>query len=278
MAITTRSAQSVGGPRGGTAWFDSGEGFLLATIAGSTTPTTVITTTQPGLIPMQVISRPNPFFLTTLGSVATNQDVLDPTTILNTLYGFQVAASVVQAATIHLTLNLSVFRTVGLLSGAGTSAMTSIPLKAALTQAIPTAATLTITRVDGSATGTTLTLSAAAPAGATTLAVNSVNLSNAQFADGAYITYQVGGGPAFGWIAGAGAGTPTFPVGATVMAPAIAANTSLVTPASATWLGPGGTATTAGIPLQAGDVLVLNVLTDSSTVTASPIMIETLVS
>jgi hypothetical protein len=277
MGLTDRSTQSIGGPRGGTTWFDCGDSFSLATIAGSTTPSTVITTTQPGLIVCQTVTRPNPFIATTLGTIVSYQDVLDSTNIVQTLYGFQVTSAVVMQSTIHLTLTMSVYRVVGLTSGAGASGTTSITLKSALTQAIPDESTLTITKVDGSASTTaTVGPDVGAFAGATTIPVDSVNLTG--YADSSFIVWQVGNGPAFGWTAGAGAGTPAFPAGASIVAPAVAANTSLVTTGAIGWGGPGGTtaALAAALPVQAGDALVLNILTDSSTVTAQPMNIQPL--
>jgi hypothetical protein len=280
MGLTDRSSEAIGGPRGGTAWFDCGDSFSLATIAGSTTPSTVITTTQPGLIVCQTVTRPNPFYLSSLSSSQTYGDVLDATNVIQTLYGFQVTAAVVMASSIHLTLTMSVYRVVGLTSGAGASGTTSITLKAPLTQAIPDESTLTITKVDGSAsTTTTIGPDVGVAAGATTIPVDSVNLTG--YADSSFIVWQVGNAYAFGWAAGAGAGTPAFPVGASIIAPAnttpATGNSSLVA-GTAAWPGPGGTTTAlaAGLPVQAGDALVLNIVTDSATVTAQPMNIQPL--
>lgn len=272
MSLTSRANQSVGGPRGGTTWSDDGGGTLLAQIANSTTPTFVVTTTQPGLLPLYVVSRPNPFVATNATAIATNQDVLDSTAIVQTLYGFQVAASVLQAATVHLTMALSVYRTIGQLSATGLNG-TSITLKNPLTQALPNSASLTATKADGSGS-TTVTLTAAAPAGATVLTVTSVDLT--LYLVNSYFTYQVGGASAFGWTAGAAAGTPAFPLGGSVVAPINTANTAVVTTGAVVWNGAGApTAANSGmIPLQAGDLVAMNVVTDSATVTAAPLCVQ----
>lgn len=268
MALTERAIQSVGGPRGGSTWSDSGNGFAVSGGGTNGPATFTATTTLPGLMAVQTIGRPNPFYLN-YGQGLANQDFLDSTQIFQTLYGFQVSSSVVFAAAATLTMTMSVFRTVALLSGAGGNPVTSMPIKAPITQAIPSGSTLTITNSAG--TATSLTTSAITPAGATAIPISSVSL--AAFADSNSISWQVGNGPAFGWIAPA-TGTPVFPQGVSVVAPIVAANTSVITAGALPWPAPNGTTTAqaGALPLQAGDTLMLNLVTSSSTVAGIPLI------
>lgn len=270
MGLPDRFTIAKGGPRQGTCWDDEGDSFTLQNHA-----TISATTTVPGLFAAQTVTRPNPFIAA--GNVVESiLETVDATQIIQTLYGFQVTASVLQAALTNLTLTLSVYRTVGQQSGAGASGTTSLPLKLALTGAIPSGSTLTITKVDGSAS-TTVTTSAAAARGDTSIAVTSVNLTG--YADGSNLSWQVGNNPAFGWIGGSG-GTPAFPVGVSVVSPAVAANTSLITSGAVAWPSPNGVtaANAAGIPVQWGDSLMLNCVTSSSTATVQVLNIQPLLS
>lgn len=274
MALTTRSAQAIGGPRGGTTWIDSGNDYSLGG-SGTNGPTTFTATTSlPGNIVIQTIPLPNPFY-DSVGNLLAVQDILDSSNQIQHLYGFQVCASAAFSAQTTLTLEASVYRFVGTTASTfAPGTVTSIPLAAPLTQTIASGQTLTITHTG--ATNTTLTLSAQAAMGSSTLLVNSVNLSS--YAVGDWISWQVGGGAAFGWVGGSG-GTPVLPLGVPIVSPIIT-NTALVTTNAIPWPGPLGTtsAQTGAIGLHAGDSIVLNCVTSTSTVASIPTLnISTLI-
>ncbi len=128
---------------------------------------------------------------------------------------------------------------------------------------------------------TTLFLTQNAAVNTTIYKKNNFKINLTGYADGSFITWQVGGAYAFGWTAGAGAGTPAFPAGGSVVAPYNASNTFVVnTTGQPGWAGPGGTTSALGgsIHLQPGDALVLNVVTDSSTFATSILDIQTFIS
>jgi hypothetical protein len=274
MGLTDRSSEAIGGPRGGTAWFDCGDSFTLAGNGTNGHTSFTVTTTLPGNIAAQTVTRPNSFYLNYNQPLA-YQDFLDSTQLIQTLYGFQVTASAAMGAQTTLNLSMSVYRTVGTLSGAGGAATTSVPLTNPLTQAIPSGSTLTITKVDSSGTSASLTTSAVANAGATSIPITSANLTG--YATLSNISWQVGNNPAFGWLA-SGTGTPAFPLGVSVVTPIIAANTSLITSGVIPWPAPNGTTTaqTGCLPMQFGDGIVVTCTASSGTVTCQVLNIQPL--
>lgn len=255
MGLTDRRAESQGGPRGGTCWFDTGDSFTLQNHA------TVTATTTPNNLVAQTVTRPNQAIMNGALLVTVNDEALDATNVIQTLYGFQITAGAVLAPASTLTLSLSVYRQIGSVQTALTNgvAVTNIALQAPLNQPLPSGSVVTLTNAAGNST--TATLSAAAAFGATNLAINSLTPANT-YGVGSQITWQVGNQAAFGWLNGAGGGTPTFPAFTSVLAPPLTGNTSLVTTGGSA----AGTVGNSGLPVNAGDSLVVTLVTSSGTV------------
>ena len=72
----------------------------------------------------------------------------------------------------------------------------------------------------------------------------------------------VGGNAAFGWFAGAAAGTPAFAALTTVKMPAITTNTAMTTVGGYSY-----------VPVNPGDILLWVINTDSSTVAVPDIVV-----
>lgn len=255
MAYTDRAAEAIGGPRGGTTWFDCGDSFTLQNHAS------VTATTTNNLLPMQTVTRPNTFFLkgaygTGPSTIETYYDVLNTTdNWIQSIYGFQLTLATSLAASTVLRLTMSVYGSVGTLAAnlVAPTAVTTITLASGLTRPLPNGTVLTLTATDG--TTATVTLSAAAVLGQTILSITSFT-SAKTFNSAVAITWQVGNGPCFGWrsTADGDTGTPNFPGLVGIVSPAISANTSLV-----------GNGTNLALPVQPGDSMFLNLKVDSTT-------------
>lgn len=282
MALTTRFAQSSGGPLGGTTWFDNGGGILLDQRSSSGPGNITVTTTVPGLMNLAVVPRPNPFIAKTITGVETYFDVVDPTTTtIQTLYGFQVACSSLLAANADLIMTLSVYRLLGLFKTAGAASSTTIALKLPLTTKLTDEDTISLIDADGDDTTTTTI----GPGTGNNIGDTSINIDSTDtslYGIGSFVTYQVGNTWAFGWNSdeSAALGTPLFPAQVAVVAPINTANT-YVNAGTVGWSGRDGGTTAAnsgGIPLQPGDVIALNVLAFDDTVTLPPCVIQLLIS
>jgi hypothetical protein len=255
VGLTDRRAESEGGPRGGTCWFDTGDSFTLQNHATITANTTL------NQLCAQTVTRPNLAFLKGSQLVTINDDALDATNVIQTLYGFQITMGAALAASAALTLSMSVYRVVGALATAitGGVAITSATLAApGLAQPLPSGSVLTLTNAAGNTQA--VTLSAAAAFAQQILAINSVTPANS-YAVGNMAVWQVGNQAAFGWL-NSGAGTPTFPAFASALGPPLTGNTSLITTGGSA----AGTVGNAALPVQAGDSLIVNLVTSAGTV------------
>ncbi|HXA90641.1 MAG TPA: hypothetical protein VNW96_19155 [Mycobacterium sp.] len=271
MATTDRAGITRGGPRGGTEWADMGDSFTLQNHA------TVTATTTPNNLAAYTVTRPNAAILTAQsagGGVLQTvvDDFLDASNVIQTLYGFQVQASSVLAPQSTLTLSLSVYRQVGTLGVTVTGGVpiTSITLAVGLTQPIPSGQTLTLTNAAGNTQ--VVTLSAAAVFGQKVIPISSVTPANT-YAIGNPAVWQVGGQAAFGWLA-AGGGTPLFAAGASVLAPGLTGNTSLITTGGSA----AGTVGNSALSLQAGDSVVATIVTSAGTVVVPVCNVQPLIS
>lgn len=266
MGLTDRRAESQGGPRGGTCWFDCGDSFTLQNHAAVTASVTA------NNLVAQIVTRPNAAFMNGSQLVTVNDDALDATNVIQTLYGFQISMGAVLAASSILTLSMSAYRSVGALGVqvTGGVAITAITLAApGLDQPLPSGSVLTLTNAAGNTQA--VTLSAAAAFGQTILGINSVTPANT-YAVGNQASWQVGNQAAFGWLNGAGGGTPTFPAFISALSPALTGNTALITTGGSA----AGTVGNAGLPVQAGDALVVTLVTSSSTVSVPVCAIQPL--
>jgi hypothetical protein len=270
MGLPDRVGQAWGGPRGGTSWEDLGDSFTLQNHT-----TISATTSAPGLFPAYTVTRRNPFYNNSGIAQSLNSDNLDQTDLIQTCYGFQVSSSVVQAPLTNLTITLSVYRTIGTLAVNPNATVTSLILSLPLTQTIVTGSSVQLTNVTTGAV-TTLTTSGSSPAGGTTLNITSTAIN---IPVGSTLTWQVGNTYAFGWLgvsSGSG-GTPAFPVGGSILAPANTSNPFVVVgPTGAGWFAQ-TTIQTGFIPVQEGDVLMINTLTATGTATVNVLNIQPLI-
>ena len=252
MSLKVRELSVTGNPRGQSAWIDSGDQTILAPI----TVSTVV------LYPIQLI----PTVDTQLADGSYPGDVPNSEDSIARLNGAQVNFVTALAAAIHFNLAVQVVRSTPLgVAIASGVAITQVTLAQPLLSPMPSGQTFVATNAAG--TAQTFTTSQIAPSGSTVILVNSVT-PGAAYAVNNPLVYLVGNGPAFGWVAGASAGTPTFPAKGSVSMPAIAANTSLVTPV-------GGTGSF--MLLTQGDRIEAATSTDSSTVTMPAGILQTLV-
>lgn len=282
MALTTRFATSLGGPLGGTAWQDQGGEVQLSNSGTNGPASMTVTTTQPGLMAIAIVPRPNPFFSKSITGVETYLEVPDATTqTIQTLYGFQVALSTALVPNADLIMTLSVYRLLGLTNANGASGTTSIALQKALTTKLTDEDTITLVDIDADDTTTaTIGPGQGNNIGDTSIAVDSIDTT--AYLKGSFVTYQVGNTWAFGWNSdeSAALGTPAFPANVAVIAPINTANT-YVNAGTVGWSGRDGGTTAAnsgGIPLQPGDVIALNVLAFDDTVTLPPCVVQLLIS
>jgi hypothetical protein len=249
MALRTRQTVATGAPDGQSCWVDSGGRIPLGATTAGTSATAFMGHAVQGVAK------------TASGSVNV-ADFVPPGVSIRQLNGALLALSALLAAQTTLDVTLSVYRTVGTLGATGGASTTSVPLTVPLQTAMPSGSTATITELSGGAS-TTLTLTAAAPVGATSLAVSSVNLTG--YASGSPIVWQVGNGPVLGWLT-SGVGTPAFAAYSPVLMPWITANTSVQ----------GGSAGPNYLPLQVGDLFVASEQTSTSTVAVPSATITTL--
>lgn len=252
MSLKVRELASTGNPRGQSSWFDMGDQTILA---ASTVSTAV-------LYPIQLV----PIVDTQLADGSSPGDVPPAGDSVSRLNGAQVNFVTALAAAIHFNLGVQVVRTMTLGTAVTASvAITQVTLGQPLIAPMASGATFVVTNAAG--TAQTFTTSQIAPAGSTVVLVNSVT-PGAAYAVGNPVVFLVGNGPAFGWVAGAAAGTPTFGAKQSVSMPPIAANTALVTPV-------GGTGSF--LLLAQGDRIEASTSTDSSTVTMPAGILQTLV-
>lgn len=258
MGLRERMEVSTGGPDGGPTWGDEGDGFTLQNHASVTASGTA------NLLPVQTITQPN----TMLPNGQTQVDYLTPGTSIQSLFGAQITPTTTSGASFsaatNLTLALTVYRTLKL--GAALTngvAITSLPLAYPLLSPMVSGATVVLTNASGTQTAT---LSAAAAAGSTSLAINSLTPSSTYAVASTFAVTQVGNGPCFGWLYNTGGGftgfsgqngTPQLAAQASVLMPSIGSNTALVTPVNGTG---------SFLPVAAGDVIVCLLQTSSSTV------------
>jgi hypothetical protein len=240
MATKLRAAMSVTGPDGGGGWIDQGNSFNFPAISATKTMQN---------FPAEIAARVD----TQLSGGIAQGDSLVPSSgyagglqPIFRLNGAQVVMSALTAALANLTLGVRVMRSIDFLGTGGLTAamgaLTSIPLGAPLSTSMNSGGTFAVTNAAG--TTQLWTTSAAVPAGALAIAVNS-QTPNGTYIGGvanalspyARLTYQVGNAgaptttyaPVFGWVAPA-TGTPCFPASCSVVLPPITTNSAVVTP------------------------------------------------
>jgi hypothetical protein len=250
MGLKERATISMGGPDGGSTWSDMGDGFTLQNHAS------VTATTTPNILPGQTITQPNTLIVG--GGAAPDQ--LQAGTAIQTLYGAQLTTPAGLAASSILTLAVSVYRNLGLGTALASGvAITQINLKAPLISPMPSGQVISLSNVSGNTTSATL--SAAAVIGQQIVFINSLTPANL-YPVTSYAVVQVGNNQAFGWLNGAGGGTPYIPLNASLLMPAIAANTAI---------------TNGGVALNPGDEIAVTLVTSSSTVSVPVCNIQPLI-
>jgi len=253
MSLKVRELVSTGGPDGNSAWLDMGEQALL--------PAATVTTT-PAIAVVQLI----PTVDTQIAGGAYPGDSVVGGAAVARLNGAQVNFVTILAASIHFDLQVSVTRTATLgVAIAASVAITQVTMAYPLLGPMPEDQTFVIT--DAAGNTKTFTSLGVTAAGSTVVMVDSVTPANA-YAVGNPVVFQVGLSAAFGWVAGASAGTPVFGAKQSVAMPAITTNSALVTPTN----GSGSY-----LPLAQGDRIEAITTTDSSTVTMPAGIVQTLV-
>lgn len=251
MALRVREMVATGAPDGQSCWVDVGQRIGVAAATVGTSPTIQLGHSVQGKA--KVAS----------GSVSV-ADYVGSGNPIRQLNGADITLSAAQAAEATLTLGLSVYRIIGTLGSTGGASTTSVPLAGVIPNwtSLPSGSTITITKLDGSAS-TTLTTTAAVGPGASAIPVSSVNLTG--YAIGSMLVWQVGNGPVLGWLNTA-SGTPALVAYApTAMAWLQSANASIQ----------GGSAGPNWLPLLIHDLLVYAAVLSTSTLAVPALSITT---
>jgi hypothetical protein len=210
---------AVAGADGQSGYYDLGDFVSLQTPAAAITAAATAL-----LLPLQIIA---PIDQQLAGGMSAGNDLYVSGNAVQRLNGVNALFLTAQAAAANLTLGAVVYRNFGIgVALANGVAITSITPQYPLLAPLANGQTFVVTNATG--TTFTATTSAAVPAGAAVIPINSATPA-ALFPVGSKAVMLVGNTLAFGYIAPA-TGTPAFAPNTSYALPAVAANIALTTP------------------------------------------------